>query len=286
MLTRIITAVILIAAVLVWLFVAPYDFFTIGALFIYMVGAYEMGPLLGYKSRLPFIMVACAAATLAFFFMPPALYISEGIPKACQYLIASGLIVWFGSIPLLLKFPNSVSWHKNHLLNTILALLMLLPFLEGLLVLRASSYGSDQHEGSRLVLCVMALVWCADSGAYFAGRFFGKHKMLPNVSPKKTMEGLFGGLVTAVIGMLVFLKLGYFGQYGDNYVAVIGAGILAIVMSVIGDLVESMFKRLSNIKDSGRIFPGHGGMLDRIDSQLAAIPVFITFVYLLSGALF
>ena len=86
--------------------------------------------------------------------------------------------------------------------------------------------------------------------------------------------------------MLVFLKLGYFGQYGDNYVAVIGAGILAIVMSVIGDLVESMFKRLSNIKDSGRIFPGHGGMLDRIDSQLAAIPVFITFVYLLSGALF
>lgn len=67
MLTRIITAVILIAAVLVWLFVAPYDFFTIGALFIYMVGAYEMGPLLGYKSRLPFIMVACAAATLAFF---------------------------------------------------------------------------------------------------------------------------------------------------------------------------------------------------------------------------
>ena len=132
----------------------------------------------------------------------------------------------------------------------------------------------------------MALVWCADSGAYFAGRFFGKHKMLPNVSPKKTMEGLFGGLVTAVIGMLVFLKLGYFGQYGDNYVAVIGAGILAIVMSVIGDLVESMFKRLSNIKDSGRIFPGHGGMLDRIDSQLAAIPVFITFVYLLSGALF
>ena len=251
-----------------------------------MVGAYEMGPLLGYKSRLPFIMVACAAATLAFFFMPPALYIREGIPKACQYLIASGLIVWFGSIPLLLKFPKSVSWHKNHLLNTILALLMLLPFLEGLLVLRASSYGSDQHEGSRLVLCVMALVWCADSGAYFAGRFFGKHKMLPNVSPKKTMEGLFGGLVTAVIGMLVFLKLGYFGQYGDNYVAVIGAGILAIVMSVIGDLVESMFKRLSNIKDSGRIFPGHGGMLDRIDSQLAAIPVFITFVYLLSGALF
>lgn len=286
MITRIITAVVLIGAVLVWLFAATYPIFTIGALFIYMVGAYEMGPLLGYKSKYPFVLIAMAAATAAFYFMNPGLYVTQGVPPAAQYVIASGVLVWFGAIPLLLKYPKDTAWHQSLILNTVLGILMLLPFLEGILVLRASNYGLDALEGSRLLLCVMALVWCADSGAYFAGRFFGRHKMLPNVSPKKTMEGLLGGIVTALIGMMVFLKLGYFGQFGQNCTAVLAAGVLAIIMSVIGDLVESMFKRLVNIKDSGSIFPGHGGMLDRIDSQLAAIPVFITFVYLLSGALF
>ena len=162
----------------------------------------------------------------------------------------------------------------------------MVPFIIGLLILRASEYGSDPKAGGFLVLSVMALVWCADSGAYFAGRFFGKHKMLPNVSPKKTLEGQIGGIVTALIGLYIFIELGWFGQYAINEGALYAASILTIVFSVIGDLVESMLKRLAYIKDSGTIFPGHGGMLDRIDSQLAAIPVFLTSLYIFSGVLF
>ena len=110
--------------------------------------------------------------------------------------------------------------------------------------------------------------------------------MLPNVSPKKTLEGLVGGIVTALMGMYVFLELGWFGQYAVNKAVLILACIMTIIFSVIGDLMESMLKRLVNIKDSGKIFPGHGGMLDRIDSQLAAIPIFLSTIWIASGEIF
>ena len=132
---------------------------------------------------------------------------------------------------------------------------------------------------------VFIIAFGTDIFAYFTGVFLGKHKLCPKLSPKKTVEGLIGGLVTALIGMYIFMQLGWFGQYADNKFALTCACIAAILFSVIGDLVESMLKRLVGIKDSGKIFPGHGGMLDRIDSQLAAIPVFLTFIWLVSGEL-
>jgi len=287
MLTRICTALVLIAAVLAWLFKADYAIYAMGCLLMYSVGAYEMGPLLGYRSRIPFLLIAAAAAVLSFIAVNnPGNFIISGIPDVAQYLVLSSLIVWIGALPLLLKFPKDTKWHQNIVLTTILGILLLVPFLIGLLILRASEYSQDQNAGALLVLSVMALVWCADSGAYFTGRFLGSHKMLPNVSPKKTMEGLAGGIITALIGMFVFDYLGWFGQYADNTAALYTAGVITILFSVVGDLVESMLKRLAGIKDSGKIFPGHGGMLDRIDSQLAAIPVFLTTIWIVSGELF
>lgn len=285
MITRIITGIVLIAAVLAWLFLADYPIFAMGALFMYMVGAYEMGPLCGFKSRIPLVVIAAVCACAMFYVAPPGEFISGNIPAVAYAVTACGMIVWISSLPLLYKFPAGDSWHKNRAVAVIFSMLMLLPFLEGLLILRADSYASDQNAGALLVLAVMALVWAADSGAYFAGRAIGKTPMIPRVSPKKTLEGLAGGLLLALVAMLVFMRLGWFAGYESSVAAMIIAGAVTILFSVIGDLVESMLKRMAGIKDSGKIFPGHGGMLDRIDSQLAAIPTFISMNLLLNAVM-
>ena len=138
---------------------------------------------------------------------------------------------------------------------------------------------------SVVVLAVMALVWAADSGAYFTGRAMGKNKLIPAVSPNKTREGLYGGLATAILVMMLGEWLGLYSHYADDQLAFMVAGLCAIGFSVLGDLVESMLKRMTGVKDSGRLFPGHGGMLDRIDSQLAALPLFVSVHALVSGQL-
>ncbi len=159
MLVRIITAVVLIAAVLLWLFVADYPIFAMGALFMYSVGAYEMGPLLGFKSRIPFLLIAMAAAVAAFVLVGnPGNFIITGIPKSACYITMLGIVVWLTCIPLLLKYPHNTAWHQHKTVNIILGILLLVPFLIGLLILRSHEYAYDQKAGSYLVLSVMALV--------------------------------------------------------------------------------------------------------------------------------
>ena len=283
MITRIITGIVLIIAVLAWLFIADYPIFTMGALFIYMVGAYELDPIFKFKFKHMFLLVAVAAAVCCFAIAPPGEFVSGSIPSVVKYIIASSVVLWIGILPFIKAYPQKSSWYENKFLCVILGLFMLVPFLEGILVLRATDIATDKNSGAFLVLAVMALVWAADSGAYFSGMFFGKNKLIPAVSPKKTREGLYGGLILAVIFLVVFMHLGLYSSYAENKFALVVAGIVSIVFSVIGDLLESMIKRLGGIKDSGKIFPGHGGMLDRIDSQLAAVPLFLTVNWLLSG---
>ncbi|MDY6321297.1 MAG: phosphatidate cytidylyltransferase [Succinivibrio sp.] len=282
--TRIITGVILVAAVIAWLFFASYEVFAIGALFMYVVGAYEMGPLIGFKSRLSFVTLAVVAACIVFYFAVPGKFVTGEIPAWCYALTASGIALWVIALPLLYKFPKGCLWHKNRFLASVFSLWMLLPFLIGLLILRSSGYAQNPLQGAFLLAAVMALAILADTGAYFCGKALGKTPMIPRVSPHKTLEGLAGGLLLALLGMLVFIKLGWYAGYEAALIPMLVIGALTVLFSVVGDLVESMLKRLAGIKDSGRIFPGHGGMLDRIDSQLAVIPVFTGLNYLLSLA--
>jgi len=128
-------------------------------------------------------------------------------------------------------------------------------------------------QGNLLIFMLFLLVWGADIGAYFTGKRFGRNKLIPKVSPGKTREGVLGGLAVCVlvgIGFSITSKL--------DAVATTSLLLLALVtgmVSVLGDLFESMFKRERGIKDSGRILPGHGGILDRIDSLTAAAPIFL-----------
>ncbi len=129
-----------------------------------------------------------------------------------------------------------------------------------------------QPNGNRWLLLALMIVWAADSGAYFAGRKFGKTKLSPRISPNKTVEGLIGG---AIAGMALALVAAPFaGASTSQLPAVAVVALWTILFSVVGDLYESLLKRHVGVKDSGDLIPGHGGVLDRLDSVLAALPVF------------
>ena len=123
----------------------------------------------------------------------------------------------------------------------------------------------------------MAIVWIADTAAYFTGRAFGRRKLAPEVSPGKTWEGVYGGLAAVAIYALALVPLaagaGFAGANSPLAVILwIAAALALAAISVVGDLCESLLKRQAGVKDSGRLFPGHGGVLDRIDALLAAMP--------------
>lgn len=130
--------------------------------------------------------------------------------------------------------------------------------------------GSD--NGHIWLLTSLASIWAADTGAYFSGRYLGKHKLAPRVSPNKTIEGVAGGVLTGTLVALGFATVA--GAPAGDLPKVALVASVAILVSVIGDLFESLLKRHAGKKDSGTLIPGHGGVLDRIDAVLAALPVF------------
>lgn len=145
------------------------------------------------------------------------------------------------------------------------------PVFWGMLALRAWHYADNHYSGAVWLLYVMILVWGADSGAYMFGKMFGKHKLAPKVSPGKTWQGFFGGLLTAAV---ISWAYGVWAHLDVTPTVLLICSVVAALASVLGDLTESMFKREAGIKDSGHLIPGHGGILDRIDSLTAAVPVF------------
>lgn len=135
-----------------------------------------------------------------------------------------------------------------------------------------------------LPLCIFVFLWINDAGAYCSGSLFGRHKLFPRISPAKTWEGSLGGallVILVAIGIAIYEKNGV-NAYGLTIPEWIGLGLVVIFFGTWGDLVESLFKRTLGIKDSGKILPGHGGMLDRFDSSLMAVPAAVVYLYTLT----
>ena len=157
---------------------------------------------------------------------------------------------------------------SGRVFKSLLGILLLVSAWAALLRLHARP-----ETGPKLVLFLMILIWVADSGAYFAGRKWGTSKLAPAVSPGKTWEGVYGALIACTLFAVASALLLH--TTGARITAFVAVCIVTILFSIVGDLQESLLKRQVGIKDSGRLIPGHGGILDRIDSLIAAGPVFL-----------
>ncbi|MCG6886865.1 MAG: phosphatidate cytidylyltransferase [Proteobacteria bacterium] len=146
--------------------------------------------------------------------------------------------------------------------------------LAGLPVLAGFFFGLVQlrlHYGPVWILALLLLIWIADSAAYFVGRRFGRRKLLVSISPGKSWEGVYAALLSS---LLVAGAIAYYFHRIDHLAMLVGICLLTVLISIVGDLNESYYKRRAGLKDSSQLLPGHGGILDRIDSLTAAVPVF------------
>ena len=282
---RIISAVaLLIFVITALLFFSPYAFaLTVGL--IVVLGIWEWCQFANHKKDIwRWLITGLFACILFIVLFSYQDYINAGVVLNGNtvWLLVAALCWWLLAFLLVVSYPTSIKyWQKPALLQLIFAFLTLIPFLLALLGLRLYNYNQNSYEGLLLLLYVLLLVWSTDTGAYFFGKAFGKHKLAPKVSPGKTWEGAIGGIISALIVGMVFVQLSPadFVLRGFSLPLLLAISFGTITISILGDLTESMFKRYAGIKDSSQLIPGHGGILDRIDSLTAALPFFCAMFY-------
>lgn len=278
---RLLAALVLIPIVIAGLFFLSISNFAIVMLVIFALSSWEWAQFLHFTTKRSKSIFTILLTTLAaiIYYLPSYVYLPINI---FEIILLSSIAWWSVALVLVLSYPKSVKlWGTSFFNKLLFAFFTLMPFFIAMIQLRQINYGLNSYEGAYWLLYILVLVWATDSGAYFAGRLWGKHKLAPSVSPGKTIEGLMGGVASSIIiGLLVY----YSHFFNAPFYPFMISSIVAIFASVLGDLTESMFKREANIKDSGHLIPGHGGILDRIDSLTAAMPIFAAFILYIFGA--
>ena len=214
----------------------------------------------GFSNRSFYITVLLSCAFL--------LAISPLILKPALYLVS---IWWLAALFVVVGFPNnSKLLDKNLILGLLNGLFLLAPMASALAIL---------HSQERsLVLLLLFVIWASDIGAYFSGKHFGRKKLCPKVSPNKTFEGLYGGVLLAQVVAVTYALIAIQEPKMNDFLVFCFLALVVSLVSILGDLFESALKRVNNQKDSGNILPGHGGLLDRIDSLTASAPIFLILV--------
>ncbi len=259
MIKRILTALVLIPIFVLLLFLLSPKAFCLFTGAIVLWAAWEWSSLMGIQSaKRRFIY-----PVLTFFLLIGSMWFY--IPG----VIIASVIWWLVALLLVVSYPKlNQTWSKSIFIRGLMGFMVLIPCW-----LAINSIRNFSDDGIYILLFLFVLVWGADSGAYFAGKCWGKTLLLPNVSPGKSWQGVWGALITTLIITLIALfriqasyKIGLFAC---------AVTLMTVLFSIVGDLFESMLKRNAGIKDSGRLLPGHGGILDRIDSLTAAAPLFL-----------
>jgi len=264
LLTRVITALCLLLLILPILFLAPPVALAGLLAVIVLLAGWEFGRLIGLRDAWPCVYaVACLIALIAW---------QDASPRhALTWLLEAAVVCWGVALVLLARGVHSATPGFT-VLGAILGLVMLPAFAHATMILRAAGIG--------VLLAAAVLVWAADIGAYFVGKAIGRRKLAPTISPGKSWEGAIGGWLLA---MLIGLGLAVSGVFAPTWFSLMAerGGLvlvavlttLLVVASVIGDLFESLLKRQVGLKDSSRLLPGHGGILDRIDALLPVFPL-------------
>jgi phosphatidate cytidylyltransferase len=195
------------------------------------------------------------------------------------YVVGAGIAWWLIALLWMRHFSYAAApTRENAVKKLVAAEFAIPPAWLALMII----HGNLNH-GHAWALFTLVLIWAADSAAYFAGKRYGTTKLAPQISPNKTLAGVWGALAGA--GTVALLSGWLFHLRGFALAVLVALSLLTVLASILGDLVESLLKRQANVKDSGALFPGHGGLLDRLDSLFAAIPVFAAGKALLDLAL-
>jgi phosphatidate cytidylyltransferase len=252
--TRIITALILGAAILAALFFLPPLAAAAVLGLLWIAGAWEWAGLCGWGARGRALFAGATALVL----LAAAWWALAPLPTTALAWLALGW--WLVALGVVLRYPKPMPF----VMVPVAGLLALVPSWVALAWLLAAP------RGVALTLTALSLVWAADVGAYAFGRTFGRVRLAPKVSPGKTWEGVIGGMLLAGVVAWVAAKLLVLPAW-----AMVAVGLVTALISVIGDLTVSVLKRQAGLKDTGRLLPGHGGVMDRIDSLVAALPVYL-----------
>jgi phosphatidate cytidylyltransferase len=257
---RIATALVFGVAVTAALLYAPSSITAVILALLWLAGVWEWAGFakLPATGRLAYMAVFAVAMALSWWLN------GQGL----QLLLAAALLWWLFALVLVVRYPRAFT-------PTFVALagvVVLLP--SWALLVRLHREGA---LGAELAFTLLLIVWAADVGAYAFGRLLGRTKLAPAVSPGKTWEGVTGGLLTA--GLAAGVAASWLELPVSRLVIL---GVATALISVLGDLTQSMFKRNVGLKDSGKLLPGHGGVLDRIDSLTAAVPVFVVGLWALN----
>ena len=259
LLARVVSALVALGAILLVLFVLPHGFVAPVILAVVAASAWEWGALARLEAL--YVRIAYAALIVAL----AAVYAQFGTPEVFRAMLWIAGVWWLVGLVLVLRYPVQVPrWLV--LAGGPLTLVTLFVALDGL-----ARFPMDESRlGAALLLFVLFTVWAADVGGYFVGRQFGKRKLAARVSPNKTWAGVIGGLaLSGVIGV------GGIALFDLAWYRIVPLCVATGAVSVLGDLLISLFKREAGLKDSGSLFPGHGGMLDRVDSISSGATLFV-----------
>ena len=270
LLQRILTALLLAPIAIALIVLLPTPALAVVLALLLLAAAWEWTRLAGLVTPAP------RAAALAFvaLLLLALWWLRDG--PLWPVLNALGVVWWVIACFWLDHFPFAAApTAENRRIKLAAGLLVMLPTYSSMLLI----HGGIRHDawwppapGHWWLLLALVIVWGADIGAYFCGRLFGRRKLAPTISPGKTRAGAWGALV---VGALIGLGGGaLLGVRGGMLLALGALAVVTVAASIVGDLLESLLKRHANLKDSGDLFPGHGGLLDRMDSVFAALPVF------------